>query len=1037
MSKFNEDSRVKIPTVLHLCRLGYNYVSLKNAAWDKQANFFPTIFRDSLIRINEGIKLDEIDRLYANALLLLDYEDLGRAFYERLIQQSGRKLIDFSDFASNSFHVVTELPCTYGDEEFRPDITLLINGMPLAFIEVKKPNNKGGVLEEQERMKTRSLNTKFRKFINLTQLMVFSNNMEYDEGTIQPIQGAYYAASAYGKPSFNYFREEEELNLDELLRPENDELEDFVLKDNNLLVIKHSPEFKTNKDANRPTNRICTSLFSKERLAFMLRYSLAYVKEENGLQKHVMRYPQIFATKAITRKLDEGIRKGIIWHTQGSGKTALAYYNVKHLTDYFQRQQKIPKFYFIVDRLDLLIQASQEFSGRGLVVNTVNSRQEFLADIKKNTAIHNDTGQREITVVNIQKFSSDTTVTQQTDYNLNIQRIYFLDEVHRSYNPQGSFLANLTQSDPNSIKIGLTGTPLIGETLSSKQLFGDYIHKYYYNKSIADGYTLRLIREEIATNYRLVLAEALEKIEVLVGSVEKRQVYAHEQFTEPMLDYIINDFEDSRARLNDNTIGGMVVCDSSDQAKSLYAVFQRKYTESGRNMAPLSDTATLQVQNQLNDPPPILPTGAEIKKAERRVTTAALILHDIGSKQERKNQVDDFKAGKIDFLFVYNMLLTGFDAKRLKKLYLGRVVKGHNLLQTLTRVNRTYGDHRFGYVVDFADIQSEFNLTNKAYFDELQSELGDEMESYSNLFLKPEEIAEKLDEIREQLFHFDTLNAEAFTQQVSQIQDRDQLRGIVKALNEVKSLYNLIRLFGHYDLLERLDFTKFAQLARVANDCLTNLNNKENLDTKAEQVNLLNMALEEVIFLFQKIGEEELILADELKNELRKTRETLASNFDKKDPEFATLYAELERLFKEKKLSDVSQEDMRRNIGELRAIYAKVKELNRRNNLLRAKYEGDEKFARTHKRISERSDLSLTESKTFDAVMGIKKAADLHVLKNSGVLANESYFESYLVRLVMEQFETKNKVDLDPDDAFYLARLVNKEYHNEYHGYTA
>jgi type I restriction enzyme R subunit len=78
------------------------------------------------------------------------------------------------------------------------------------------------------------------------------------------------------------------------------------------------------------------------------------------------------------------------------------------------------------------------------------------------------------------------------------------------------------------------------------------------------------------------------------------------------------------------------------------------------------------------------------------VTSAALILHDVGAKEARKDWVEEFKAGKIDFLFVYNMLLTGFDAKRLKKLYLGRVIRKHNLLQALTRVNRTYKDFHYG-----------------------------------------------------------------------------------------------------------------------------------------------------------------------------------------------------------------------------------------------------------------------------------------------------------------------------------------------------
>jgi type I restriction enzyme R subunit len=135
-----------------------------------------------------------------------------------------------------------------------------------------------------------------------------------------------------------------------------------VLRDNNLNVIKHSPEFISNKSPDTPTNRICTSLFSRDRLAFLLRFALVYVNESDGLHKHVMRYPQIFATKAIEKKLMPGSSKGIIWHTQGSGKTALAYYNTRFLTDYFQRQGVIPKFYFIVDRLDLATQAQREFA---------------------------------------------------------------------------------------------------------------------------------------------------------------------------------------------------------------------------------------------------------------------------------------------------------------------------------------------------------------------------------------------------------------------------------------------------------------------------------------------------------------------------------------------------------------------------------------------------------------------------------------------------------------------------------------------------
>lgn len=105
--------------------------------------------------------------------------------------------------------------------------------------------------------------------------MVFSNNMEYDDGSPQPIEGAFYASPSYDAPIFNYFREEEELNLADLLADEDDTVENEVLRDNNLSVIKHSPEFVSNKSPVTPTNRICTSLFSRDRLKFLLQYALA------------------------------------------------------------------------------------------------------------------------------------------------------------------------------------------------------------------------------------------------------------------------------------------------------------------------------------------------------------------------------------------------------------------------------------------------------------------------------------------------------------------------------------------------------------------------------------------------------------------------------------------------------------------------------------------------------------------------------------------------------------------------------------------
>ncbi|CAB0151384.1 Type-1 restriction enzyme R protein [Pseudidiomarina piscicola] len=1031
-NKFNEDSRVKIPAILHLMRLGYRYLSLKGQTWDLDTNIFPDLFKAAIGKINPGIEDAEVGRLFDDVKLLLDNEDLGRAFFERLSERSNTKLIDLENFNNNSFHVVTELTCQNGDEEFRPDITVLINGMPLVFIEVKKPNNREGILAERDRINKRFQNPKFKRFANITQFMIFSNNMEYDDGDPEPVQGAFYASSSYNKPVFNYFREEEVLNLTALLKPLPDEDELKVLKDNNLEVIRSNPEFQTNKQPERPTNRICTSLLSRERLAFILRYALAYVSESDGLQKHIMRYPQLFATKAIEQKLSEGIKKGIIWHTQGSGKTALAFYSVRYLTDYFQKQQIIPKFYFIVDRLDLLQQAQREFTGRGLTVHIINSRDAFTRDIKATQVIHNHSGKPEITVVNIQKFKDDPDVVSTNDYNVAIQRVYFLDEVHRSYNPKGSFLANLSQSDKNAIKIGLTGTPLLGDDYNSRALFGDYIHKYYYNASIADGYTLRLIREEISTQYKIELQKALEEAEVKMGDVDRKLIYAHPSFVEPMLAYIVNDFEKSRGALNESSIGGMVICDSSDQAKQMFEIFNEVYSQSP--ILPQMSGDQTPVLQEAAEPPPITYGGAA--KQAQKVKNAALILHDIGTKEERKDWVEDFKAGKIDFLFVYNMLLTGFDAKRLKKLYLGRVIRKHNLLQALTRVNRTYKDFRYGYVVDFADIRQEFDATNKAYFEELQSELGDEMEHYSHLFKSQEEIVQEIEHIKDVLFRFNTDNMEEFCNQISQIQDRDTILALKKALADARSLYNLIRLQGDYDFLDELDFAKLNVLYRETSNHLDLLNLKNDLESGQDTSTLLNRALEDIIFKFVKIGEEELVLADKLKNTLRQTREALASNFDQQDPKFITLKEELERLFKKKNLSEVTQEEMVANIDALNKIHDRVKELNRENNQLRQKYLGDAKYTRIHKRLQERQrrqcDISESERKIFEALAGVKQDADEQVLNNSQVLDNENYFERQMMPLVIARFMKEQKIKLNSDASRYINHLVVAEYLKEF-----
>lgn len=992
-----EDSRVKIPALVHFTRLGYTYMSIKdkerNVDYDGDTNIFYSQFLSAVNRINQTeLTLEDAKKIIGELKIKLDNDDLGKSFF-KILQSGidGIKLIDFSDITGtkNDYTVVTELPYENGDDNFRPDIVVLINGIPLSFIEVKRQNNREGILTERSRMERRFSNKIYRRFVGITQFTVFSNNNEYDDSDIEPIQGAFYASSSYKRMFFSKFREQREDELKADMKPIVTETEEFVLSDNNLIAIKGTPEYVSSLSEKSPTNRIITSLYTKERLLFLLKYGICYKTTTNKdgiteIEKHIMRYPQLFATLAIRDKLREGVRKGVIWHTQGSGKTALAYSNVHFLSDYFSKEEgKIAKFYFIVDRLDLAEQAKNEFEARGLKVKLIKDKEEFIADIT-NPGESNTSGKVTMTVINIQKFSKES-VTKPSDYNVDVQRVYFLDEAHRSYNPTGSFLANLMASDRDAVQIALTGTPLIGDGYNTKDVFGNYIHKYYYNQSIADGYTLKLIREEIETTYKNQLNATLDQI-VRQGSIAKKNLYAHPKFVEKMVDYIIQDFEEGRTAL-DSSIGAMIVCDSSEQAR-------------------------------------------EVDRQLKRFSayTHALVLHDEGTKQDRKNDQDEFKKGNIDILVVYNMLLTGFDAPRLKKQYLARMIKAHNLLQTLTRVNRPYKGYHYGYVVDFANIKDEFDKTNKAYFDELQSELGDEVQNYSNIFKSKEDIEKDLNDVKNQLFLYDTSNVVSFINQISEIDDKKQLLNLRQALENYKAMYNLIRLYGYEDLYTHFNVENAIKCLNEVNNRISIINLKNSIDSSEDMSQILNMALDQIDFQFRKIKEEELIIADAFRDTLEKTRREIVDRcLDPKDPEYISLLDELKRVFKKKNIEELTADEMKQMMGDLNALKKKAEKRNLADRMLAVKYSGDVKYMRTHKRIMN-SPPPITDAVTIHRIlMTVKSKADDQIAHNENILDNEEYFIKSLQPIILRACMGE-KVKLDKPQLMFIDNCLSKEY---------
>ncbi len=1050
-SAFSEDSRVKFPTILHLMSMGFKYISQNGlntkrvqapkTESDPLTNILLEPFKEAFLRLNPSATVEDADSKLVKIQKSLLNEDLGRQFYRDILLNASERIIDLSSpdnfRRNNTFHVATEMTCGSKDSDnFRPDITLFINGLPLAFIEVKKENNHKGLNAETERMKSRFKNPAFRRYLNITQIMVFSNDMEYDNNEVKPVTGAFYATIGKRTTKYNPFREDgqESFPIKLYVSHVSDEDEEIMLRDNNVPQYKHAPEYITNCKAETPTKRICNSLFTYERFYFLLKYGVVYVDDPNGLQKHIMRYPQLFATKAIENYLHAGHKKGIIWHTQGSGKTALSYFNVRYLTEYYSKQGIVPQFFFIVDRLDLMIQAQNAFAQRGLKVNTVQSKDDFAKIIGSGLTTQNQGGELEITVVNIQKFSNDAKALPKNAYNVPVQRIYFIDEAHRNYSPDGCFLKQLMASDSNAIKIALTGTPIISRDYNTKDIFGDYIHTYFYNASIADGYTLRLIREDIGSNYKIQLQEALNSLRVKKGTLKDSDVYRVQSYVQPLLDYIIDDLQKFRNKNEDQSLGAMAVCNSKEQAEMMYRLFLEKYADESELDNERDEDGSIIYRS-------ISASEIEVKNkpCKRGCYRAALITYDSYDKESRAKWVELFKNGQVDLLIVYQMLQTGFDAPRLKKLYLHRMVKEHNLLQTLTRVNRPYKDIPYGYVVDFANIEEEYSKTNKDYQKELENEVGaDAAEHIDRLLITLDEAKKRVDDAVVTLRNYDLSNPQIFSRQMNMLDDKTEVRIVLNALEDLRSLQNMLIAQGSDadKLIAIKDIPNFIKAAKNRIDMLNFMDSSSDTNIKE----LLNTALENVEFSFVKNGEGELEIQEQFKQSLEHARQQITACVDTDDPEYRSILEEFLRLFRKKDMQSQDEFNMHKQVQNVNDILRRIRKLNEKDALEAIKYNGDTKFVRVEKRLHERSKDEDAENKTprnyawtkdrekmTYILLSIKDDVDDICYHNEAILEAPEHFKKKILNFVTRNFNG-GEIKTDRNVRLYVSEVISREY---------
>ena len=963
---FNEDTRVKLPATIQFLRIGYNFQDIHKGNIDFNTKIFINRFKPAIEKINNAeFSDDEIMDLLSKIHTSIRNNDLGKDFYNWLINPQDKvKLIDFDNINNNDFAVVDELPyCIIeGTEEgsFRPDINILINGMPLGFLEVKKPNNEGGIQMEFNRMINKRLeNPNYKKFFNLIQFVSFSNNMEYEDADdAEDVKaGSFYTTPNGTNTSFSFFREDDEnyhrnyplLNIDE------ETIKHVVKCCEYDFSQVDSVEFRTNLNPNSPCNSFITSVFDKERFLYFIRYGMMYLQGKN-IQKHIMRYPQFFATRKIVERIDNGGKGGIIWHTQGSGKTALAAFSNIVLKEYYAQKGVNARFFFVVDRLDLLMQASEEFKARGFNVVNCKNKSEFTKELNKSlsTNISKD-AVGEMCVVNIQKFEAEIPEAKN-DYNTNVQRIFFVDEAHRSYAKNGEFFKNLMTCDMDAIYIALTGTPLLSKKERSNLKFGDYIHKYFYDKSIADGYTLRIKKENIDTVAR---SEIKKNLQIEDGQLDSKDVFESDDYINGVCPFIEKDFENFRLVNSDNSIGGMVVCRTNPQAKKIYQWF----------------------------------------KEHSKLNVGLVISDDSDPKQgeiNKTNQTDFKNSDKPDMLIVNMMLTTGYDVKRLKKMYLLRGPHAQTLLQTISRVNRPYKSpngkiYKYGYICDFVDIEEEYDRTVEAYLHELEEDMNDTGEnegSLSGLVVDKEDINKKYLKYREDLDDIiDIDNIEKFSKRLTNF-NKDTLLKIKRLLNGIKDCRIEFLLSRATEYANKIDDIKLKQLLRSVQERIDFVN------LSSQTVRMMDIiSNDEVVDILYEFFKTKIYILDlskfspdapevkQITDIVGQIQGEIKNNKNKDDIKVKNLDEILKKIFDKLAISDLS--DLDAISEELLNVLQEVRRINDENERISKIYGGSYAFVKTYQDAIIKYDIDKSD---MERVLGVIHEEIRDILDNDTIL---------------------------------------------------
>ena len=582
----------------------------------------------------ESISLMEANQKFHEMIvnMISVQQDLGKGKKNQTV-----KLIDFERLENNEFLVVDQFTISNAQSNIRPDLVIFINGLPLVIVECKSPMlPPDEQIGEGVRQLHRYQNTHEQLFY-YNQFMLVTSNDRAKIGTI----GA--KVQHYGEWKDPYPKTVAELEA-----------------------------------APTPQDILTAGMLTKENLLDLIRNFIVYEPVEGRTIKKLARYQQFRAVnKAIDRILcaeDKTQRGGVVWHTQGSGKSLTMVYLAIKLRRI--KELKNPTIVVVTDRKDLDDQISNTFRRCGFP----NPQQaESVAQLRQ--LLQQGTGSTIMTLV--QKFQEDAETKEFKNLSTAENIFVMIDESHRSQ--YGGLATTMKSAMPNACYLAFTGTPIDKEDKSTKRTFGPYIDKYTIEQAVEDGATVPIFYEARMADLH-VQGDSLDEL-----------------FERQFREYS----EEDRERIKKKYATEQAIISSQKRIKRIVLdIIEHYETHIQPNgfkaqIVAISREAAVMYKEMLD----------ELSNYESKVIMSAghndkehLQKHHL-SKDEEKDVIARFKKSmsedKLCFLIVCDKLLTGFDAPIEQVMYLDKPIKEHNLLQAIARTNRTYDKKTYGLIVDY------------------------------------------------------------------------------------------------------------------------------------------------------------------------------------------------------------------------------------------------------------------------------------------------------------------------------------------------